>query len=292
MTRITWDGVGERRYETGVDHGVLYIPDSEGLYAAGVAWNGLTTVTESPSGAEANPQYADNIKYLNLISAEDFGGTIEAFTYPDEFGQFDGSVELAPGVLIGQQDRKTFGLAYRTQIGTDLDQNHGFKLHLVYGAQAAPSEKAYATINDSPEALAFSWEFTTTGAQVTDHKPVSLLTIDSTQVDADGLTDLLDILYGTVSDEPRLPLPDEVVEILGGTVATVDLGTPANQASYVSATHVVTLPSVTGVQWKINGVNKTPGAQPALTVGQTANVKATALPGYTLDGADTWTFDY
>lgn len=292
MTQITWDGVGERLYETGVDHGVLYTPDNEGEYSSGVAWNGLTAVTEAPSGAEPQPQYADNIKYLNLISAEEFGGTIEAFTYPTEFGVHDGSVQLAPGVQIGQQNRRAFGLAFRTLVGSDLDQNLGYKLHLVYGALAAPSEKAYATVNESPEALTFSWEFSTTGVQSEGNKPVSLLTIDSTEVDASALEDLEEILYGSETDDPRLPLPDEIVEILGGTVADVDLGTSTNQPQYNADTHVVTLPSVTGVRWTVNGQNRTAGAQPALTVGQTANVKAHALAGYNLDGNDNWTFDY
>ena len=292
MTKIEWDKVGERLYETGVDHGVLYTPNTDGEYDSGVAWNGLTAVTETPSGAEAQPQYADNIKYLNLLSAEEFGGTIEAFTYPKEFAQHDGSVALVAGVVIGQQSRKSFGLAYRSKIGSDLNQDLGYKLHLVYGALASPSERNYATVNESPEAAALSWEFTTTGVPVEDHKPVSLLTIDSTEVDADALSDLEDILFGTDTDDPRLPLPDEIVEILGGTVADVNLTADANQPKYNAATHVVTLPSVTGVQWKINGVNKAAGAQPALTTGQTANVKATAQPGYNLQGDDDWTFAY
>jgi hypothetical protein len=166
MARLVWDTVGERFYETGVDRGVLYLPTA-GAYDTGVAWNGLTTVTESPSGAEATPQYADNIKYLNLVSAEEFGGTIEAFTYPDEFAQCDGSAEPVPGLRVGQQSRKTFGLSYRTKVGNDTDgSDHGYKLHLVYGCLAAPSEKAYATVNDSPEAIALSWEFTTTAVDV------------------------------------------------------------------------------------------------------------------------------
>jgi hypothetical protein len=198
MTEITWDQVGERLYETGVDKGVLYQIDNAGDYVDGVPWNGLTTVTESPSGAEANKQYADNTVYLNLVSAEEFGGTIEAFTYPEEFGQNDGTADPVVGVALGQQGRRPFGLAYRTLIGNDLDgTDHGYKLHFVYGAQASPSEKAFATINDSPEAISLSWEFTTTPVAVTGHKPSALLTIDSTKVDADALADLEDIIYGT-----------------------------------------------------------------------------------------------
>lgn len=211
MPPLVWDQVGERFYETGVDHGVLYIPDDTGVYDTGVAWNGLTTVTESPSGADANPQYADNLKYLNLLSAEEFGGTIEAFTYPDEFAQCDGTGVPAPGVAVGQQNRKMFGLSYRTKKGNDVEGvDFGYKIHLIYGAQAAPSEKAYATINDSPEALAFSWAITTTPAPVTGHKPTSLIVIDSTLVAAVDLTALEAALYGNTLPA-KLPTPDEVI---------------------------------------------------------------------------------
>jgi hypothetical protein len=290
---LTWDDAGERLYETGVDRGVLYIPDESGNYSEGFAWNGLTTVTESPGGAEANAQYADNIKYLNLLSAEEFGATIEAFTYPDEFGQCDGTAQPSPGVSIGQQGRRTFGLAYRTLVGNDLEGiDHGYKLHLIYGALAAPSEKAYATINDSPEAITFSWEVATTPVSVSNLRPTSQMVIDSTQVDAGDLAALEDLLYGTVGDDARLPLPDEVVAVFGAGLTAVDMGVAANQPTYNAGTHVVTLPSVTGVQWKVNGVNKSPGAQPALTTGQTAEVQAVAQSGYTLDGDDEWTFDY
>ena len=216
MPKIKWDQTGQRLYETGVDHGVLYIPDTGNEYTGGVAWNGLTSISESPSGAESNPQYADNIKYLNLISAEEFGATIEAFTYPEEFEQCDGTASLAPGITIGQQARKTFGLSYRTLVGNDVDAtDHGYKLHLIYGALAAPSEKAYATVNDSPEAITFSWELTTTAVEVEGHKPTASLTVDSTKVDADGLAALEAILYGSDTEEPRLPLPDEVVTLVG-----------------------------------------------------------------------------
>jgi hypothetical protein len=292
MTALTWDQVGDRLYETGVDRGVLYQLDESGEYVDGVAWNGLTTVTESPSGAESNKQYADNTVYVNLISAEEFGGTIEAFTYPDEFGQNDGSAEPTPGVLLGQQGRRPFGLAYRTLVGNDTDgQDHGYKLHLIYGAQASPSEKAYATVNDSPEAIAFSWEFSTTPAYVTDYRPVSLLTIDSTKVDEAALADLEDILWGTDADEPRLPSPAEVVSLFSGGAVDVDMALAANQPSFNAGSGVITLPAVTGVQWKVSGSNVDPGAQPALTSGQTATVRASALSGYNLVGDDRWTYE-
>ena len=210
MAKIEWDKIGERLYETGVKNGVLYVQEA-GAYPKGVAWNGLTAVTESPSGAEATPLYADDIKYLNLLSAEEFGATIEAYTYPDEFAECDGSASLADGVMIGQQARKTFGLCYRTAIGNDIDGNdHGYKLHIIYGALAAPTEKAYATINDSPEAITFSWEVTTTPVNVTGAKPTASITIDSTKATPEKLTALEKILYGDAEVEARLPLPDEI----------------------------------------------------------------------------------
>ena len=213
MAKIEWDKTGERLYETGVKNGVLYVQEG-GVYGNGVAWNGLTAVTESPSGAEATPLYADDIKYLNLLSAEEFGATIEAYTYPDEFAACDGSAALADGVMIGQQARKTFGLCYRTTIGNDTDGNdHGYKLHIIYGALAAPSEKAYATINDSPEAITFSWEVTTTPVNVTGAKPTASITIDSTKADPAKLAELEKMLYGDTETEATLPLPDQIKQI-------------------------------------------------------------------------------
>lgn len=217
MAKIVWDESGKRLYETGVKNGVLYIQDETGAYNKGVAWNGLTAVTESPSGAEATPLYADDIKYLELFSAEEFGATIEAYTYPEEFEACDGSASLGTGVTIGQQDRKTFGLCYRTVLGNDVKSNeYGYKLHLIYGAKAAPSEKGYQTINDSPEAITFSWEVTTTPVNVAGFKPTASVTIDSTKIDAAKLKAIEDMLYGTESVGAKLPLPDELKTILAG----------------------------------------------------------------------------
>lgn len=299
MTALTWDAIGARVYETGVDRGVLYIPNVSGVYDTGFAWNGLTTITESPAGAEANAQYADNIKYINLLSAETFGGTIEAFTYPPEFEQCDGTAAVN-GIRVGQQSRKTFGLAYRSQVGNDIaGTDYGYKIHLIYGATAAPSEKAYATINDSPEAINFSWEISTTPAPVgliggTTYKPTSVITVDSTKVTPDNLAALELILYGTVGINPKLPTPAEVIALFAGVLTTVDLTISTNQPTYDAGTHVVTLPTVTGIQWQINGVNKSPGAQPALTVGQVAAIQAVTNTGYVLSTTSDgyWAFAY
>lgn len=215
MAKIEWDKTGEKIYETGVKNGVLYLPDETGVYNKGVAWNGLTTVTESPSGAESTPLYADDIKYAELLSAEEFGFTIECYTYPDEFAECDGSAEPTPGVTIGQQNRKTFGLCYRTTLGNDVKGNeYGYKLHLIYGAKASPSEKAYSTINDSPEAITFSYEATTTPVNVTGYKPTASLIIDSTKVTSEKLAKLEAKLYGDDTAEATLPLPDEVISMV------------------------------------------------------------------------------
>lgn len=211
--RLVWDQTGERLYETGVSMGVVY-PQESGAYPKGVAWNGLINVSEKPSGAESTAVWADNTKYLNLTSVEEFGASVEAYMYPDEFALCDGSAEIAKGVSIGQQSRKPFGLCYRTIIGNDTEgSKHGYKIHLVYGAMAAPSEKGYSTESDSPEAITFSWELTTTPVSVAGFEPTASLTIDSTKVDAGKLAELEAILYGTEDEEARLPLPDEVAEL-------------------------------------------------------------------------------
>lgn len=215
---LTWDEIGTHYYENGTDHGVLYLQDDKNEYSKGVAWNGLTAVNESPSGAEANDLWADNIKYASMRSAETFGATIEAYTYPDEFAQCDGSAEPVKGLYVGQQARKPFGFSYRTEVHNDTasDLDDGYKLHLIYNATASPSSRDYATINDSPEAITFSWEIETTPIACKGYKPTSVLTINSVKTDKDKLKELEDILYGTESTEPRLPLPAEVIELMGG----------------------------------------------------------------------------
>lgn len=215
MSKLVWDETGKRYYETGVKQGVLYPQGTNGAYTKGVAWSGITAVTVNPSGAESNPLYADDIKYIDLRSAEEFGATIEAYTYPDEFAVCDGSAEIAPGVTIGQQVRKAFGLSYKTTLGNDTEFNdHGYKLHIIYNATASPSEKGYQTINDNPEAITFSWELTTTPIAVTGYKPTASLTIDSTKTTAAKMQAIEDILYGTTENEPRLPLPDEIITLM------------------------------------------------------------------------------
>ena len=222
MAKIVWDKSSERLYETGVKNGVLYVQGTGGTYPKGVAWNGLTAVTESPSGAEPTPLYADDIKYLNLLSTEEFGATIEAYTYPDEFAECDGSKSLAAGVYIGQQARKAFGMCYKTTLGNDTEGNdHGYKLHIIYGALAAPSEKAYETINDSPEAITFSWEISTTPVNVKGSKPTATIVIDSTKANPEKLAALEVILFGAdaangegTGTDPRLPLPDEIATLM------------------------------------------------------------------------------
>ena len=218
MSKLVWDKTGERIYETGVKRGVLYPQAAGGTYPKGVAWNGLTSVSENPSGAEPTALYADDIKYLNLMSVEEFGATIEAYTYPDEFAECDGSAELTEGVFIGQQKRKAFGICYTTTVGNDVDNNdYGYKIHIVYGCLAAPSSKAYASVNDSPEAITFSWEVSTTPVNVTGHKPTASLVIDSTKIEPDKLTKIEEILFGKDGEpgaDARLPLPDEILSII------------------------------------------------------------------------------
>lgn len=288
MTQITWDQVGERIYETGVDHGVLYRQDAGGAYANGYAWNGLTAVTESPSGAEATPQYADNIKYLNLVSAEEFGGTIEAFTYPDEFAECDGTATPSAGIAVGQQTRKTFGLAYRSLMGNDVDgTDYGYKIHLLYGALAAPSEKAYNTVNDAPEAITFSWEITTTPVEVPGFKPSAALTIDSTKVDPASLASLEQVLYGSEGVDPRLPLPSEVIGFFTGSVVEVAPTEPT------AVGNVITIPTVTGVQYKVDGVVRTGTVTMTALTGDIL-VTANPIPGYIfpVPTDSDWLFEY
>ena len=285
MAVLEWDKVGERFYETGVDHGVLYIPNEAGLYDDGVAWSGLISVTESPSGAEATATYADNIKYLNLISAEEFAATVEAYTFPKEFEQFDGLASPSPGVVVGQQSRLPFGLSYRTRKGNDLlGDAFGYKLHLAYGLTAAPSEKGYTTVNDSPEAIAFSWEVSSIPVPVTDLRPTSLLVIDSTTVDPDALAAIELILYGDVAVDPALPTPDAILAILDGTFTAVTPGIP----TYNSLTDIVTIPGTTGVIYSVDGVDVAAGAFGPIT----ENVTVTARPatGYVFNAGvdDDW----
>lgn len=295
MTKLAWDQVGERTYETGVDRGVLFLANNTGAYDEGYAWNGLTAVTESPSGAEATPQYADNVKYLNLVSAEEFGATVEAFTYPDEFAQCDGSASPSAGVYVGQQGRRLFGLAYRTQVGNDVDgADFGYKIHLIYGALAAPSERSYATVNDSPEALTFSWELSTTAVQVAGtnpitgkaYKPTASLTIDSTKVSAANLAALEDVLYGTAGADPRLPLPDEVIGMFAGALTEVETVPP----TYDSATDTVTIPNTTGVVYYRNGEV----VSGSFTIAEDTVVTARPAQGYRFSPtSDTdWTINY
>jgi hypothetical protein len=289
MTRVQWDSVGEKVYQTGVDRGVLYRPDNTGDYVNGYAWNGLSSVTESPTGAESNKQYADNLVYVNLRSAEEFGATLEAFTYPEEFEECDGQSSPQVGVAVGQQGRATFGLSYRTLIGNDLEgTDFGYKLHLIYGATASPSERAYTTVNDSPEAITFSWEITTTPVQVTGLKPTASITIDSTKVDGTALGVLEDFLYGTVGTDPSLPSPDEVLNLFDGTITTTAAVTAP---TYNSTTDIITIPTVTGVVYKVNGevVTGTYGPITANTV-----VTAEPAPGYKfpVPTDDDWMFTF
>lgn len=234
MSKLVWDAQGERFYETGVSKGVLY-PFSSGAYQTGVAWNGLTQVSENPSGAEATALYADNIKYLNLQSAEEFGATVEAYTYPDEFAACNGEADLGTGVQIGQQKRSQFALCYQTKIGSDQDQEAGYKIHIVYGCLAAPSEKAYATVNDSPEAITFSWEISTTPIEVEGFKPTATLVIDSTKVNADKLGEIEDALYGTAGSAPTLLTPAEVLAIITGKkVSSIAITTAPTKTTYTA----------------------------------------------------------
>lgn len=253
MSKLVWDKTGERLYETGVKQGVLYPQAFNGLYPRGYAWNGLTSVSESPSGAEPTPLYADDIKYLNLISAEEFGGTIGCYTYPPEFGACNGEAELTTGVSIGQQERKAFGFCYRSAIGNDVDgSEHGYKLHLVYGALASPSEVEHSTINDSPEAVELSYEFSTTPVSVNNFKPTAHLVIDSTKANPAKLAALEDVLYGTSNTDARLPLPDEVAALMSTSATTYAVTNyltnvaTSNEASIATGTYTSTLTAAEG----------------------------------------------
>jgi hypothetical protein len=309
MTALTWDNVGERFYETGVDQGVLYIPNASGDYGvtAGVPWNGLVSVTESPSGAEANAQYADNMKYLNLYSVEEFSATVEAFTYPDQFNQFDGIVTQNAGVYIGQQPRKTFGLSYRTKLGSDINDDLGYKYHLVYGLKASPSEKAYSTQSDSPEPITFSWEVMSTPVSITGQKPTSILTIDSRKVSSANLLALTNALYGTGSTDARLPLPDEVVSMFAGSAPTPVTVSQLRTAAptFVDSSGIATITYLAGVTWKLTNAvvsNVTVGPASAGTQATTGTniaaagtavlIRAVPNPGYIIDplAQTSWTF--
>lgn len=284
--KLSWDNIGERFFETGVDKGVLYMPNSTGVYTDGVAWNGLVNVTESPSGAETNKLYADNTVYLNMTSAEEFGASIEAYTYPAEFDQYDGLASPTPGLRIGQQARKPFGLSYRTRVGNDLDGDaHGYKIHLVYGCTAAPSERAYATVNDSPEPVTFSWELTTVPVSVSGLRPTALVTITSTEVSPTELAAFEDIIYGTAGTDPRLPLPDEVVSIFETGVTIVTPTAPTKSGNNL------TIPNITGVTYSANGITVDPGVY-AMT--EDTMVEAMPTVGYIFpSNVDTdWGYDY
>ncbi|AXC38641.1 major tail protein [Arthrobacter phage Tatanka] len=275
MVALIWDKVGEKIFEAGVEKGVLYKQNAQGVYDKGFAWNGLSAVNESPSGAEANKQYANNKVYANITSAEEFSGSLEAFTYPKAFAECDGYAELTDGVTIGQQRRVPFGLSYKTKIGNDIAElDLGYKIHLVYGAKAAPSERNYTTINESPEAMAMSWELTTEPVEVPGKRPTATLVIDSTQVNASKLADLENILYGTAGTEPRLPLPAEVASILGTTLTVTALPTAP---TYNSTTKVITIPTITGVDYYIDGVKKANGSTTTIT----KNTMVTAQPAAT-----------
>lgn len=286
--RLTWDATGERFYETGVRNGVVY-PVVNNAYPVGYAWNGLTGVTENPSGADSNPQYADDIKYLNLISKEEFGATITAFTYPDEFANCDGSAEPVPGVRIGQQTRKMFGLCYRTSIGNDTEGvDHAYKLHLIYGALASPSEKAYQTQNESPEAIEFSWEVTTTPVTVSGYKPTASLTIDSRDFSSAKMAAIEDVLYGDNSNDARLPLPDEVISIMGESVFEIVLD-KANVSVTVGSTvklNATTSPAGKTVTWASSDGTKASVANGVVTgvAATTAGSPVTITASFTESG--------
>jgi hypothetical protein len=286
MTELQWGQTGDKRFETGVSKGVLYRRDGGGQYNLPYAWNGLTAVNESPSGAESNKQYADNVEYANLLSAEQYAATIEAFTYPDEFEYCDGTASLAPGITVGQQKREVFGFSYQTIVGSDLDPELGYKIHLVYGCQAAPSEKNHATVNDSPELSAFSWEVSTTPVPVPGLRPSATLTIDSTKTAADDLAALEGLIYGTAGADARLPLPAEIISLVGAATEVLP-----QAPTYNSATDTITIPGTAGVIYQIDG--ETVAAGPVVITKDTI-VTATPASGYKFPAvSDTdWFFDW
>lgn len=292
MAVLVWDQTGEREFETGVEKGVLYPTNTDGTYGTGVAWNGLTTVTESPTGAAVTKKYADNINYLSLISAEQFEGQIDAFTYPDEWSACDGSVEPHPGVAVGQQSRKVFGLAYKTLLGNDVaGRDFAYKLHLVWGALASPSQKAYGTVNDTPDAITFSWKFVTTPVVVPGLKPSAILIIDSSKVDPTALAALESELYGTAGTAPTLPSPGDVIALFNGSVTVVT----ATQPAFVAGTGVITVPTVTGVRYRHGDTHAvlTNGSTVTIPVsGQSLVIEAEPLTGYVFSPTsdDDWSF--
>jgi hypothetical protein len=287
MSKLVWDATGTRKFENGVEKGVLYPQNALGLYPLGVAWSGLTTVTEKPSGAESNKQYADNRVYANLISAEEFAATIEAFYSPVEFDACDGTATPYPGVSVGQQPRKPFGFCYKTKIGNDIDPDLGYNLHVVYGAMAAPSERAYTTINDSPELTALSWDLSTDKVDIPGLKPSAIITIDSTATDPVKLAALELVLYGDVAVDPRLPLPAELFGLIGTVLTDATPVAP----TYVQGTHTVTIPVTAGIDYQVDGVTKVAGA---LVITKTTTVIAVPKATYKLAAGvdDDWTFIY
>jgi hypothetical protein len=289
VTALVFDATGSKQYETGVQKGVLYpLNTGNGLYDTGYAWNGLTEIKEKPAGAASNKQYADNLAYLNILSAETFGGEISAFTYPDAFAACDGTAEPASGAYVGQQPRTTFGLSYRTELGTDVSSDAGYKLHLVYGCLASPSERDYSTINDNPSAVAFTWAFDTTGAASTDYGSPSLLVIDSTKVDSGALTDLENFLYGYSGGDAQLPPPDSVLALFTGAVTAITLTAPTFDGA-----HTITIPSEAGVTYYVDGVVHAAGTQ-LLTTGQSKIVTAVPNAGYVFNTpfVDRWMFTF
>lgn len=286
MTQITWDQSGDRRYETGVSRGVLYLPNEVGVYDTGVGWNGLTKVSEKPTGGTPTALYADNIKYLQLMATEYFEADISAYTYPDEFATCNGEIEPEAGVSIGQQPRQPFGMCYRTELGNDLNSQLGYKLHMVYGALAAPSQKEYDSINDTPSAIEFTWSITTTPVAVTGQQPTATIVIDSSKVSSDALATLEGFLYGTEGTDPSLPTPDALLAIFSGSVTAV---TPT-QPTYTSGTHTIAIPSVTGVNYYIDDALVTGN----IVITESTVVTASPAVGYkfTEPSVDEWLITY